>query len=268
MTYTRQYATVPRGMHAPDERLYRTDKTESCAHCGAMTDWFDVHLGAAVCSADCHRALASRPRGLSSVQPLLGELLVRAALITQAELDEALRVQQRLDTYTPLGQVLLERKVITLKQLNAFLDKHRKRPKLGAVLVAAKVITTDQLEQAITTQRTRGVRLGDVLLRLGVATEQQIKQAICIQLNLPFLDLTAFRLEGKPNVARLIKRAYAERHRVVPIATLGHTVTVAMDDPTDVEVIRTVESGTGLVVNVVAATRAGLAHALAEVYRS
>lgn len=266
MRYSRKYAAVSSGMHAPEERLYRADTVRACAHCGAMTDWSDLALDISVCSEECHYALAVASKTAVPSQPLIGQLLVKERLITEAQLEEALRIQQGLDAYTPLGQVLVEQKAITLKQLDALLDRYRKRPKLGAVLVAAKVITTDQLEQAIMAQRAGRLRLGDVLLRLGFATEPQIKQAMCVQLNLPFIDLKAFTLGRKEDLARLIKRAYAERYRVIPIAKLGNTVTVAMDDPTDAEVIRTVEASTGLVVNVVTGTRAGLQHALAEVY--
>jgi MshEN domain len=264
--YSRKYAAVSSGMHASDERLYRANTVRACLHCGARTDWSDFILAISVCSEECHYALAVASKMAGSSQPLIGQLLVKDRLITEAQLEEALRIQHGLDAYTPLGQVLVEQKVITLKQLNALLDRYRKRPKLGAVLVAAKVITTDQLEQAITAQRMRGLRLGDVLLRLGFATEPQIKQAICIQLNLPFIDLNAFRLDRKEDLAKLIKRAYAARYWIIPIAKLGNTLTVAMDDPTDAEVIQTLEASTGLVVNVVTGTRAGLQHALAEVY--
>jgi type II secretion system (T2SS) protein E len=266
MKYSRKYHTVGHGMHAPDERFYRADKAQACAQCSAMTEWCDVSLDVPLCSEECRLAMVGTPTPPPPAQPLVGQLLFREGLITEAQLEHALRVQHGLDTYTPIGQVLVEQKAITLKQLNALLDRYRKRPKLGAVLVAAKVITRDQLQQAMTVQRPRGLRLGDVLIRLGFATEQQIKQAICIQLNLPFIDLKAFKLDGKAELPKLIKRLYAERYRVVPIAKLGTTLTVAMDDPTDAEVVRTVEASTGLVVNVVTATRAGLEHAVAEVY--
>jgi Type II secretion system (T2SS), protein E, N-terminal domain len=261
MRFTTKYATVGQGVHADDERMYRTEGAQPCASCGAMTEWTDVVLEVPVCSEECHHRVSTR----STAKPLLGQFLIKEKLITEAQLDEALRLQASMDPYTPIGQVLVGQKFITLKQLNSVLDKYRKRPKLGAVLIAAKVITEVQLEQAMANQRARRARLGDTLIQLGLATETQIKQAVCIQLNLPFIDLDDFAL-SKSGLAGLIKRSYAEKNRVVPIARLGNTLTVAMDDPTDREVIRMVEASTGLVVNVAMATRAGLQRAIPQVY--
>jgi MshEN domain len=266
MKYSRKFRTVGNGMHAPDERFYRAETARPCAQCGEMTEWCELTLYVPLCSEECRYAMVGTPMPPPPAQPLIGQLLVRERLITDAQLEHALRIQHSLDAYTPIGQVLVEQKAITLKQLNGLLDRYRKRPKLGAVLVAAKVITNRQLDEAMLYQQGRHLRLGDVLIRLGFATERQIKQAICIQLNLPFIDLKTFKLDGKLDLPKLIKRLYAERYRVVPIAKLGETLTIAMDDPTDDEVIRTVEASTGLMVNVVTGTRAGLEHAVAEVY--
>jgi type IV pilus assembly protein PilB len=266
MKYSQKYAAVAQGVHASDERFYRADAVYPCSHCGVMTEWVDVVLTKSVCSEECHYVVIRAVKEAAPAQPLLGQLLVKEGLITEAQLEQALVIQQSAGAYIPLGRVLTEQKFITLKQLNRLLDRYRKRPKLGAVLVAAKVITTDQLQQAVLTQGRSGVRLGDVLRRLGLATEAQIKQAICVQLNLPFLDLRSFRLDLAKDLAKLIKPAYARRCQIVPIARLGDTLTLAMDDPTDAEVIRVVEASTGFVVNVVTATKAGIHHALAQVY--
>jgi Type II secretion system (T2SS), protein E, N-terminal domain len=267
MKYSRKYPAVSLGRHAPAERLYRAHATRPCAHCGAMTEWFDLTVDVPICSDECQRERTSRPTAPpAGPPPLVGQLLLTEGLITEAQLAQALRLQQRLDTYTPVGQVLVDQTVITLKQLNALLDRYRKRPKLGEVLIAAKVITKSQLDEAVLSQRGRRLRLGDVLIRLGLATERQIKQAICIQLNLPFIDLKAGKLAHNPELATLFKRLYAVRYQVVPIAKLGNTLTVAMDDPTNLDVIRTVQACTGLMVNVAVGTPAGLEHAIDQVY--
>src|SRR5262245_49482888 len=96
----------------------------SCAHCGAMTDWSDVILAVSVCSEECHYVLTRASTRGAPVQPLIGQLLVKGGLITEAQLEEALRIQHGFDVYIPLGQVLVGQKVISLKQLNALLDRY------------------------------------------------------------------------------------------------------------------------------------------------
>jgi hypothetical protein len=262
MKFSAQHSTVSRGLHA-DERMYRMEEARPCAGCGAMTEWADVTLEIDVCSEECRHRLATVVR---PVQPLVGQLMLREKLITEAQLEAALRAQATRDTYTPLGHVLMEQKIVTVNQLNTVLDKYDKRPRLGAVLVAAKVLTTERIEQAMTRQRSQRARLGETLLELRLANESQIKRALGVQLNVEFVDPDEFTPDPKGNLACLIKRSYAEKYQVVPIARLGNTLTVAMDDPTDRELIRTLESATGLRIKVVTSTRAGLRRALTAVY--
>ncbi len=52
-----------------------------------------------------------------------GELLIKEGLITEAQLQEALQFQEELKWYKPVGQILVEKKLITAGQLNFFLDR-------------------------------------------------------------------------------------------------------------------------------------------------
>lgn len=262
MRYSQKYPTVRRAMHAPEEQLYRINELRQCANCGVMTDWADVTLALCVCSEECQYALATARKKVRRV----GELLVKERLITETQLEAALRIQPTLKAYTPIGQVLVDQKLITLRQLNAVLDKYGKRPPLGRILVTAKVITEAQLESALASQRKAGLRLGDTLLHLGFVTEQQLKQAVCIQRNIPFIDLDSFTPDPSLGLTKLVKKAYAERHRVIPITKLGNSLTVAMDDPTDFRVIEMLQASTGCTVNVVTSTRASFRRAFAKLY--
>lgn len=259
MRFTQKFPAIRRGMHAPDERLYRVNELRQCANCGVLTDWTDVALELSVCSEECQYQLSTgkKPRGI-------GELLVKERLITDAQLEAALETQRRLPTYAPLGQILLDMRLLTRKQLHTVLDKHGKRPQLGRVLIAARAITEDQLKTALVHQRRMSLRLGDALLKLGFVTDAALKQAICVQLNIAFLDLQ--QVAADPALAKLIKKSYAERHRVLPVARIGGSLTVAMDDPTDTEVLSTLEASTGCTINVVTATRAAFDQALARLY--
>lgn len=194
----------------------------------------------------------------------LGELLVCAAMITKSQLQEALEIQQKGARYRWIGQILVERNAITQKQLNLFLDIYRKRPQLGEILVKSKTITRDQLNVALEHQKAAGLPLGEILLKLKHLTEETLRQALSTQLNIPFIDLGRFSIDR--SLARLINKTYAKRHHLVPIARLGNTITVAMDDPTDVEVINELQSLTGFTVNVVTATHAQIQRAFSQAY--
>ena len=49
-----------------------------------------------------------------------------------------------------LGHILVAQKVMTRSQLLSVLDRHRRRSKLGELLVKSQAITSSQLEMALT----------------------------------------------------------------------------------------------------------------------
>lgn len=78
-----------------------------------------------------HRQRAATAPG----EDRLGQLLVREGLISQEQLDEALRLQLSIHGQRPLGQILVDQRVLTAKQLNHLLQLFDKRPRLGEILV-------------------------------------------------------------------------------------------------------------------------------------
>jgi len=203
-------------------------------------------------------------REAEPTEPRLGELLIQEGLISQEQLDAALHAQGSLPSYNPLGQVLIDQQLLTRKQLTAILVRYRKRLLLGQILVKAKVITDERLKGALFYQRKTGLRLGDALVQLGLVTETQLRQAICAQLNIPFAELDQFTPD--PELGRLIDGAYAFQRRVLPIARTQDVLTVAMDDPTDVALVKDLEDRTGLTINVVTCWRATFDRILKKVY--
>ena len=90
--------------------------------------------------------------------------MLEEGLISDSQLQEALRTQSEIDVYRPLGQILVDQKAISAKQLNLFIDKHHKRARLGEILLKSKIITGEQLEIALSYQKTTGLPLGEMLL--------------------------------------------------------------------------------------------------------
>jgi type II secretory ATPase GspE/PulE/Tfp pilus assembly ATPase PilB-like protein len=210
------------------------------------------------------------PRSMASVNqsfpndPQLGTLMLEEGLISDSQLQEALRIQSSLDVYKPVGQILVDQKAISAKQLNLFIDKHHKRARLGEILVKSKIITGEQLEIALSYQKTTGLPLGEMLINLNYINEETMRQALCKHLNIPFIDLDKFTIEA--TLRKLINKSYAKNNRVIPVANLGNTITLAMEDPTNTSVVKELRSSTGLSINVVTSTSSKIRHAFAKLY--
>ncbi len=199
-----------------------------------------------------------------SQTPELGELLIAEGLITKLELEEALRIQNELGVYKPIGQILVDQNLITQRQLNLLLDFYNKRPRLGEILVASGAISTESLSVALEKQKENGLPIGETLVKLGYISEPLMKQTLCTQLNIPFIDLDKVHLD--PSLEKLINRNYARNYAVLPIGKIANTVTLAMNDPTDTRTIHEIESFSGLTVNVVTSTRIAFWHAFSRLY--
>jgi hypothetical protein len=202
----------------------------------------------------------SPSEGRPGPRRLLGEILVGEGLITWDQLEAALRVQTEHRPQTAIGELLVEQGAIQREQLEAVLDKHR----LGNLLVAMSVISSVQLESALFRQRATGRRLVEVLLHLRYVTEDQLRKALARHFAIRLVELDEMVLDRE--LAQLIERDYAWRHRLVPIGRTGDRLTVAMDDPGDRWVIDDLARITGCRIDVVTAPSRALRHAFSRVY--
>jgi len=78
------------------------------------------------------------------------------------------------------------------------------RFRLGDLLVQDALISTEQLEQALSEQRSSGRKLGQVLIDHGWITEAQIAKAVARQLRAPYIDLGELGRYTLPRAASAI----------------------------------------------------------------
>ena len=204
------------------------------------------------------------PRVRSRHHPLFGGLLIKEGLINQAQLDRALARQQETEPRPLLGQIFLDQKLVTPHELNAVLAKYQRTHLLGDVLVETKAITPAELESALATQRKTHGPLGETLVQLGLITERALKHALSIQLRIPLVDLDDRSVD--PDMAAVISERYARHHRVLPLVEVDGRVVLAMDDPTDVEVVAEIRACTGRRIDVVVVTVDALERAFSRLY--
>jgi type IV pilus assembly protein PilB len=107
--------------------------------------------------------------------------------------------------------------------------------RLGDLLVREGLISREQLDQALIEQRNSGDRLGYTLVKHGFVREIEVTKMLARQYRVPAVDLSRFEVD--PKLIKLIPGEVALKHTVLPLKREGRTLTVAMVEPTDVQVL-------------------------------
>jgi type IV pilus assembly protein PilB len=131
-----------------------------------------------------------------------------------------------LQTKLPLGQVLLNRGIITQEQIDVVLDK----------------------------QKTQGHSrlLGELLVELGFCSDNQIAAALAEAYGVPYASITPRLCD--PEVVEQLSRDFLEEHVVLPLFRVFDTLTLAVSEPANVFVVEEIQRLTNCRVQVVCAT--------------
>ena len=101
-------------------------------------------------------------QGGMGTRPKLGALLLENGLITERQLEEALRVHA--ETRRPLGEVLTDLLgVVSIAEVRDHLLLQRRWRPLGEMLVERGLLTEDQLVEALDEQERSGRPLGEIV---------------------------------------------------------------------------------------------------------
>jgi GxxExxY protein len=119
---------------------------------------------------------------------------------------------------------------------------------LGEMLVEYNLVTQEQLDSALTEQKTSGTRLGEILVSRGVLTRDDLEWAISNQFNLPYVRLK--RDDIAPDAIALVKGELAWKHHVIPLSIVGDELNIAIDDPMNKKAIEDLEWETKMRINV------------------
>ena len=106
--------------------------------------------------------------------------------------------------------------------------------RLGDLLLREGLITQEQLDHALAEQKNTGARLGYLLVKEGVVREIEITKMLARQYRVPAVDLSRFEVD--PKLVKLVPSEVALKHTVLPLKREGRTLTVAMAEPTNVQV--------------------------------
>lgn len=121
--------------------------------------------------------------------------------------------------------------------------------RLGDLLVDSGAITPEELDHALTEQKTTGLRLGETLVKSGAITEGKLLEALSNHLNLQIYSLSRYR--PMPEALRMIPENVARRLHAIPLSVEdGHTLLIAMSDPLDIIAQDEIRMFTGMDIKV------------------
>jgi len=137
--------------------------------------------------------------------------------------------------------------------------------KLGQILIDRGVITAKQLDEALVEQRASGRFIGEILVSRGASSEEQITQSLSEQLGLAFVDLSNMALEPKAKEA--VPEEICRKHTAVPLFIVQNTLTLAMANPLDIQAIDEIQSAAGCRIKPVFACPTAIRSAIEREYR-
>ena len=135
---------------------------------------------------------------------------------------------------------------------------------LGELLLERGIITQDQLKIAIDYQKVNKGLLGEILVDLRFATETDIAQALTSQYGFPYLPLSNYEID--PEVIKSVPEHICCQFCLIPIDKIGKSLTLAMSNPLNVQAAEDVELITGCTVQAFVATTTDITNSINKYY--
>ena len=136
--------------------------------------------------------------------------------------------------------------------------------RLGELLVRDNLVSLQQLQKAQDEQRKTGGRIGSLLVKQGAIADHDLTSFLSKQYGVPAISLKDFDIDE--DVVKLIPRATAEKHQLVPVNRAGSSLIVAMGDPSNIFAVDDIKFLTGYNVEVVVASEQAIKEAIDRYY--
>lgn len=143
------------------------------------------------------------------------------------------------------------------------LDIFRKKF-IGEVLLSKGYITKEQLQEGIRESAGKKQKLGEYLISKNYVTEPDFLECLGISLGIEYVKLEDLVIEEK--VFLNFDEKSARKYSSFPISISEETMTIAMDDPTNVVYRDEISKITGKKISVVLASKADIFSAIERYY--
>jgi hypothetical protein len=168
------------------------------------------------------------------VEKMLGQILVERNIISPVQLQEALDRQNKgKGKFKYIGEILIEMG-IAQEKINEALDGYNKRKSIGQIFLDLKIITPDQLQAALEKQShlaKMAVRkpLGKLLVEMGFTTYDGYMDALSKHFNMAIVSLSGFF--SSISLQRAVGKVYAQKHQIVVLEDYSTGIKFVFAEP-------------------------------------
>ena len=138
--------------------------------------------------------------------------------------------------------------------------------RLGEVLIEAGYITQEQLENALSLQKSSPMkkRLGEVMIENNIITENRLNIALSKRLNIKYVAMSDSPVDLE--AVKKIPKAVASKHCLIATAIEQNVLRVIINDPLDYYAIEDVKLITHMQIEVQICNRADIMKSISEAY--
>ena len=119
--------------------------------------------------------------------------------------------------------------------------------KIGEMLVEQGLLLESQLEEVLREQKQTGEKIGEILVRKGWLSRDERERCLTMQSGVDTFNLSGYLIS--PEVVKLVPEDFARKYKLIPVFLIENTLTVAMADPNNVQVIDELQRMTKLVID-------------------
>ena len=109
------------------------------------------------------------------------------------------------------------------------------RERITTLLINEGIVSRELLERAQRDAKQNGTTVTLALIRTGAIQEVDLTKIIARTYKMPAVDLSKFEVD--PKILRLVPAELATKHTLLPLKRDGRTLTVAVADPTNQEIL-------------------------------
>ncbi len=168
------------------------------------------------------------------VEKTLGQILVERHIISPVRLQAALDRQKKQNGKAKyLGEILLEMG-IPQERINDALDAYGKRKPLGEILVDLGILTPDQLRKVLEKQGQLakiGIRrlLGRLLVEMRYSNYETLLEAFSKHFNMPIVSLRGFF--PSPTLQKAVGTSFAQKHKILVLENDFRKIRIVLAEP-------------------------------------